>query len=81
MVQAISAVDHIVELAQEIAEECPHCAASASEIIMWADEIRERWPSCDDLRAIVETMCGGALPESQRRLLTNALCASNNMPR
>lgn len=34
----------IAELAEEIIEECPSCPDKASEIVMWAEQIRERRP-------------------------------------
>lgn len=37
-------LDQIIELANEIIDECPSCAGTASEIVMWANEIRERRP-------------------------------------
>jgi hypothetical protein len=41
-------LDQIIELAHEIIDECPACAGTASEIAMWANEIRERRPGRED---------------------------------
>ena len=37
-------LDHIIERAHEIIDECPSCAGTASEIAMWVNEIRKRRP-------------------------------------
>ena len=67
-------LDHIVELAHEIIDECPSCAGTASEIAMWANEIRERRPSREELAALVDATCPG-LPEHQRTPLIDGLRA------
>jgi len=50
-----SPLDNIAKLAHEIIDECPGCAAKASEILVWAGEIRERRRArlIDGLRALV----------------------------
>ena len=70
-----SCIASIIELAEEIAEECPACAARASEIIVWAKEIRERRPSADELAALIDTTCGTSLREEQRAMLIQGLRA------
>ncbi len=40
-----SPIDQIMSLAREIIDECPSCAGKASQITVWASEIRERRPS------------------------------------
>jgi hypothetical protein len=67
-------LDHIVELAHEIIDECPSCAGTASEIVVWTNEIRERRPSREELTALVDATCPG-LPEDQRRSLIDGLRA------
>ncbi len=67
-------LDHIVELAHQIIDACPSCAGAASEIVMWANEIRERRPSREELTALVDAACPG-LPDDQRTLLINGLRA------
>ena len=62
-------VDHIVELAHEIMEQCPACAAQASEITTWATEIRERRPSRTEIDALVDATYGGFLPHERRARL------------
>jgi len=51
-------IDHIVELARKIMDECPSCAGRASEITTWAAEIRERRPSRGELEALIDATCG-----------------------
>jgi hypothetical protein len=70
-----SPIESIVSLATEIIDECPLCASRASEIIVWAREIRERRPSQEELAALVDATCQGLLPDDQRRLLINGLRA------
>ena len=73
-------VDHIVELAHEIMEQCPARAAQASEITTWATEIRERRPSRTEIDALVDATYGGFLPHERRARLIEGLrapCASN----
>jgi hypothetical protein len=41
---------------------------------MWANEIRERRPSREELTALVDAACPG-LPDDQRTLLINGLRA------
>jgi len=67
-------LDQIVELASVIIDECPSCAGTASEIVMWANEIRERRPGREELTALVDATCPG-LPEDQRTSLINGLRA------
>jgi len=67
-------LDHILELAHKIIDECPSCAGTASEIVMWANEIRERRPSGEELAVLVDATCPG-LPETQRTLLIDGLRA------
>ncbi len=68
-----SPLDSIVALAHQIGDECPSCASRASEIIMWAGEIRERRPSREELAALVDATCAGALSPDQRESLINGL--------
>jgi hypothetical protein len=70
-----SPIDSIVDLAHQIIDQCPSCAGRASEIIMWAGEIRERRPSREELTALVDVTCKGSLPDDQRQLLINGLRA------
>lgn len=70
-----SPLDSIVALARQTADECPSCASRASDIIMWASEIRERRPSREELAAVVDVTCRGYLPDDQRKLLINGLRA------
>lgn len=70
-----SPVDTIVALAHQIADECPACASRASEIIMWASEIRERRPSREELAALVDAVCENDLSEDRRKLLIDGLRA------
>lgn len=70
LVSDAAPLDQIIELASEIIDECPSCAGTASEIVMWANEIRERRPSREELTALIDAACPG-LPEDQRRILIN----------
>jgi hypothetical protein len=70
-----SLIDNIVELANQIIDECPSCAGRASEIAVWARQIRERRPSREELAALVDATCKGFLPDDQRELLINGLRA------
>jgi hypothetical protein len=70
-----SPIESIVALAHEIIDVCPSCAAKASEIIVWASEIRERRPSREELAALVDTVCGSSLSDDQRGLLIEGLRA------
>jgi hypothetical protein len=67
-------LDQIFELAHKIIDACPSCAGTASEIAMWANEIRERRPSREELAALVDATCPG-LPEDQRTQLIDGLRA------
>lgn len=67
-------LDQIGELANEIINECPSCAGTASKIVMWANEIRERRPGGEELTALVDATCPG-LPDDQRTSLINGLRA------
>ncbi len=71
----LSPIENIMELAQEIIDECPSCAGRASEIIVWAKEVRERRPSREELAALIDTTCQGALTETQRANLIEGLRA------
>ena len=71
----LSPIDNIVELAHEIIDECPGCTARASEIIVWAKEVRERRPSREELAALIDATCQGALTETQRADLIEGLRA------
>lgn len=62
-------VDAIIELADEISEECPSCAVTASEIVMWADRIRERRPSRDALAAVVNASCAGLSADGRKAIV------------
>ena len=68
-------VDQIIELAHEIMDECPSCASRASEIRMWATEIRERRPSREELEALIAATCAGFLPSERRKRLIDGLLA------
>jgi hypothetical protein len=70
-----SLIDNIVALANQIIDECPSCAGRASEIAVWARQIRERRPSRDELAALVDATCKGFVPDDQRELLINGLRA------
>lgn len=65
-------LDAIVKLAHEIVDECPSCAHQASEILLWAGQIRERRPSREELTALVDATCPD-LPKDQRTLLIDGL--------
>jgi hypothetical protein len=67
-------LDQIIELAHKIIDECPSCAGTASEIAMWANEIRERRPGREELAALVDATCPG-LPGDQRAQLIDGLRA------
>ena len=71
----LSPIENIMELAQEIIDECPSCAGRASEIIVWAKEVRERRPSREELVALIDTTCPGALTGAQRANLIEGLRA------
>ena len=68
-------VDRIMALAHEITEDCPSCARKASEIALWAGQIRERRPSREELEALVDTTCGDTLPPEQKARLIEGLRA------
>ena len=70
-----SPLDQIMTLAREIVDECPSCAGKASQIGMWAREIRERRPSRQELEALVDATCKGSVPDDQRKLLIEGLRA------
>jgi hypothetical protein len=67
-------LDHIIELAHKIINACPSCAGTASAIVMWANEIRERRPSREELAALVDATCPG-LADDQRTSLIDGLRA------
>ncbi len=71
----ISPIETIMELAHEVIDECPSCTAKASEIIIWAEQIRERRPSREELAALIDSTCQGALTETQRGNLIEGLRA------
>jgi hypothetical protein len=71
----LSLIETIVELAHEVMDECPSCTAKAAEIIVWAEQIRERRPSREELAALVDSTCQGALTETQRANLIEGLRA------
>ena len=66
-------IDSIIDLASQIIDECPSRANHASEIFMWVGEIRERYPSREELAALVDPACEGSLPDDQRELLIKGL--------
>jgi hypothetical protein len=68
-------VDRIMMLAHEIIDECPACAGKASEIALWAGQIRERRPGRAELEALVDGACQGLLPDERRTLLIDSLQA------
>ena len=70
-----SPLDQILALAQEIVDDWPSCAGKASQIAMWAREIRERRPGREELEALVDATCKGFLPDDQRKLLIESLRA------
>ena len=70
-----SPLDQIMTLSREIVDECPSCAGKASQIGMWAREIRERRPGREELEALVDATCQGSLPDDQRKLLIEGLRA------
>ena len=70
-----SPLDQIMTLARDIVDECPSCAGKASQIAMWAREIRERRPSRQELEALVDATCNGFVPDDQRKLLIVGLRA------
>jgi hypothetical protein len=65
----------IIDLAHQIIDEWPSRASRASEIIMWAGEIRERHPGREEFAALVDPPCKGYLPDDQRELPTKGLRA------
>jgi hypothetical protein len=62
-------LDQIIELAHEIIDECPSCAGTASEIAMWANEIRERRPSREEPAALVDATCPDLRADQRTRLI------------
>lgn len=70
-----SPLDQIMTLTREIVDDCPACAGKASQIAMWAREIRERRPSRQELEALVDATCKGFGPDGQRKLLIEGLRA------
>ncbi len=70
-----SPLDQIMTLAREIGDECPACAGKASQIAVWAQEIRERRPSRQELEVLVDATCNGFVPNDQRKLLIEGLRA------
>jgi len=73
--EKLSPIDNIVELARKIIDECPSCTSKASEIVMWAYQVRELRPSRDEIEALVDSTCKAFLPEKQRALLIDGLRA------
>ena len=71
----VSPIETITELAHKIIDECPSCAGRASEIIVWAEQVRERRPSREELAALVDATCQVALTETQRANLIEGLRA------
>jgi hypothetical protein len=71
----VSPIDNIVELAQEIIDECPSCTSKASEIAVWAKEVRERRPTEEELAALIDATCNNSLPDVQRAALIEGLTA------
>jgi hypothetical protein len=71
----VSPIRTIMGLAREVIDECPSCAGRASEIIVWAEQVRERRPSREELAALVDVTCQGALTETQRASLIEGLRA------
>ncbi len=55
----LSPIVNIMELAHEIIDTCPECTGRASEIIVWAEQIRERRPSREELAALIDVTCPG----------------------
>jgi hypothetical protein len=70
-----SPIDRIMALADEVITDCPACARKATEIRMWAGQIRERRPGAEELAAVVDATCQGALSRAQRTSLIDALRA------
>jgi hypothetical protein len=70
-----SPIESILTLAHEIIDECPSCASKASRIAMWAGEIRERRPGAEELAALIDATCHGALTDAQRSHLIEGLRA------
>ena len=68
-------IDNIIELADEIIDDCPSCSAKASEIIHWAEEVRGRQPSREEMTALVDATCQGALTMTQRANLIEGMQA------
>jgi hypothetical protein len=71
----LSPIMNITALAHEIIDDCPECTGRASRIIVWAEQIRERRPSRDELAALIDVTCPGALTETQRAKLIESLRA------
>jgi transposase len=71
----LSPIVNIMALAHEIIDTCPECTGRASEIIVWAEQIRERRPSREELVALIDVTCPGALTEKQRANLIEGLRA------
>lgn len=71
----LSPIVNIMVLAHEIIEACPSCTGRASEIIVWAEQVRERRPSREELAALIDSTCHGALTETQRASLIEGLRA------
>ena len=68
-------MDNIVALAHEIIDQCPACAAKASEIVVWVSEVRERRPDRAEITALVDATVGNALAEPERSLLIDGMLA------
>jgi hypothetical protein len=62
-------------VAHEIIDDCPSCAGKASEIALWAGQIRERRPGRTELETLVDSICQGLLPEERRTQLIDSLQA------
>ena len=71
----LSPIDNIMELAHEIIDDCPSCSDKASEIILWAEQVRERRPSRAELAALLDMTCQGTLTKTQRTDLIEGMQA------
>jgi hypothetical protein len=65
----VGPIDQIMALAREIIDECPSCAGKASEIALWAGQIRERRPGREELAALVDSACEQLAAEQKERLI------------
>jgi hypothetical protein len=62
-----SPLDSIIALARQIIGKRPSCASRASEIIMWASELRERRLRREELAALVDAACESCPPDNRRK--------------